>query len=108
MKTMALIAALLACTAANAKIVVLDIDLPLDQVAASQAPMKVGDHHRARIFYDDTTIDPKTKIVRVIHMQHFVGKWIPEDLNDVTMPMTESLLFGGDDDEWAGHRTVRR
>ena len=80
-------------TAALARVVALDIDLPLDQVAPSK-PFKVGDHHRARIFYDDSATDPKTHVVRVLHMQHLLGSvhWEPKRLDAVAMPMTDAWL----------------
>ena len=48
-------AALTACMLsplASARIIAIDIDLPIDQVAAEQPGIKLGDHHRARVFYD--------------------------------------------------------
>jgi len=79
--------------AARAAIIALDIDLPLDQIAPGR-PFKLGDHHRARIFYDDSAIDPRTHIVHVIHMQHWTGPrgWEPERLDAVAMPMTDAWL----------------
>lgn len=86
------------CTAlwassAFAHLVALDIDLPLDQVAPGK-PFKVGDHHHARIFYDDSKIDPVTHIVRVLHMQHLMGpgRWEPARLDAVAMPMSDAWL----------------
>jgi hypothetical protein len=78
---------------ASAHIVALDIDLPLDQIATGR-PFKVGDHHHARIFYDDTAIDPKTHRVRVLHMQHLMGpgQWVPARLDAVEMPMIDAWL----------------
>ena len=80
-------------TAALARVVALDIDLPLDQVAPGK-PFKLGDHHRARIFYDDATMDHKTHVVRVLHMQHLLGSghWEPRRLDAVAMPMTDAWL----------------
>jgi hypothetical protein len=77
---------------AQAAIVVLNLDMPLDRVAPDQRGMKVGDHHRARIFYDDTSINPKTHRVPVIHMEHWMGRWVPEALGDATMPMPDAWL----------------
>lgn len=78
---------------ANAHLVALDIDLPLDQIATGR-PFKVGDHHHARIFYDDASVDPKTHRVRVLHMQHMMGPghWVPARLDAVEMPMTDAWL----------------
>jgi hypothetical protein len=84
---------LLPATSAVARVVPLDIDLPLDQVAPGK-PFKVGDHHRARIFYDDAAVNPKTHLVRVLHMQHLLGpgRWEPERLDAVAMPMSDAWL----------------
>ena len=84
------------CLPANlavALVVALDIDLPLDQVAPGK-PFKVGDHHRARIFYDDAAVNPKTRVVRVLHMQHLLGPdhWEPKRLDAVAMPMSDAWL----------------
>jgi hypothetical protein len=78
---------------ASARIIALDIDLPLDQIGAGR-PFKVGDHHHARVFYDDTTIDQKTHRVRVLHMQHLLGPagWVPARLDAIEMPMTDAWL----------------
>jgi hypothetical protein len=80
------------CSAANAAIVVLEVDLPLDKVASGREGMKVGDHHRARIFYDESSINPKTHIVPVIHMEHMMGTWVPTVVGDPTMPMRDAWL----------------
>ena len=90
MAAAALIATL--CSAATATIVVLEVDLPLDMVAAGREGMKVGDHHRARIFYDESSINPKTHIVPVIHMEHMMGTWVPTVVGDPTMPMRDAWL----------------
>jgi hypothetical protein len=69
---------------AQAKIVVLNIDLPLDQG---------GDHNQARIFYDDATIDASRHVVRVLQMQWLEGgRWQPQTLDPVAMPMTDAWL----------------
>ncbi len=88
-----MVACCLPVTPAVARVVALDIDLPLDQVAPGK-PFKVGDHHRARIFYDDAAIDPKTHVVRVMHMQHLLGPghWEPKRLDAVAMPMSDAWL----------------
>jgi len=86
------LALLAACPMTNAAIVVLDLDLPLDYVAPGRADMKIGEHHLARVFYDDSCINPKTHVVRVIHMEHWMGKWVPEKVGDSTMPMSDAWL----------------
>jgi hypothetical protein len=91
-KAMVMAALLASCTPAFAAIVVLELDLPLDKVAPDRQGMKPGDHHRARIFYDDTSVNPKTHIVPVIHMQHLMGTWVPALVGDPTMPMGDAWL----------------
>ena len=78
---------------AHARIIALDIDLPLDQIASNK-PYKSGDHHHARVFYDEAMVDPKTHRVRVLHMQHLLGPvgWVPARLDAVEMPMTDAWL----------------
>jgi hypothetical protein len=116
----------LAANGAQARIVAIDLDLPIDQVAAG-SPIKVGDHHHARIFYDTDKVDRKTHRVKPLHMQHLVaGQWIPERLDPITMSMDDSWLdlgtspyayhyhssMGGgstvDFDETARRMTIRR
>ena len=81
------------CSAASAAIIVLEVDLPLDKVAAGREGMKAGDHHRARIFYDESSINPRTHIIPVIHMQHMMmGNWVPALIGDPTMPMRDAWL----------------
>jgi hypothetical protein len=77
----------------EARIVALDIDLPLDRVGTGRG-FQVGDHHHARIFYDDARIDARTHRVRVLHMQHLLGSvgGIPARLDAVAMPMTDAWL----------------
>jgi hypothetical protein len=82
----------LAAPAAPAAIVVLNVDMPLDQVAPDTVGMKIGDHHFARIFYDDTSVDPQTHRAPVIHMQHWMGRWTPELVGDPAMPMADAWL----------------
>lgn len=88
-----LVACCLGAGAAHARIVALDIDLPLDQIGPGR-PFKVGDHHHARVFYDDAMIDSKTHRVRVLHMQHLLGPagWVPARLDSEAMPMTDAWL----------------
>jgi hypothetical protein len=78
---------------AHAAIIALEIDMPLDKVAADRPGPPLGEHHRARIFYDDTRINAKTRRVPVIHMQHMMmGSWVPARIGDVTMPMGDAWL----------------
>jgi hypothetical protein len=89
-------AALTACVLsplAGARIIAIDIDLPIDQVAAEQPGIKIGDHHRARVFYDTAKVDRKTGRVKPLHMQHMMGgQWVPLRLDALQMPMDDSWL----------------
>jgi hypothetical protein len=88
----ALVSLLALAWSAHARIVVLNIDLPLDQVAAGQRA-KLNEHHSVRIFYDDATVDPKTHVVRVLQMQHLDGdQWKPKTLDPSAMPMIDAWL----------------
>jgi hypothetical protein len=64
---------------AEAKIVYLDMDVELDQVAPEDAKMyRVGGHDLDRIAYDDSTVDPVTHTVRITYLAHFImGRWMP-------------------------------
>jgi hypothetical protein len=77
---------------ADAAIVALDVTMPLDRVAPGRPEIKVGDVQRARIFYDDAGIDPKTHKVRVIHMEQGMGRWAPWLACDATLPMADAWL----------------
>lgn len=89
------VAAWLALSApAEARIVVLQLELPVDRIGEAASAGKIGDVHHARIFYDDAKIDPKTHVARVLHMQHEVGpgNWIPARLDPVYMPMGDAWI----------------
>jgi hypothetical protein len=77
---------------ADAAVVALDVTMPLDRVAPGRPELAVGDLHRARIFYDDAAIDPKKHIVRVLHMEHWMGRWAPQLACDPTLPMADAWL----------------
>jgi hypothetical protein len=64
---------------AEAKIVYLDMDVELDQVAPVDAKLyRVGGHDLDRIAYDDSTVDPVTHKVRITYLAHFImGRWMP-------------------------------
>ena len=76
---------------AEAKIVALDIDIVLDRVSPEEPAMKVGMHHEARIYYDDSTIDSATHRVRVLHQQH-TPMLIPKHLDPGAEPMSNAWL----------------
>lgn len=90
---MLLAIALLVSVPAFAKILVINIRIPLDQVPPNSPQFHIGDIHRARVIFDDAGVDPKTKRIKPIHMQHFVGgKWTPASADPVAMPMEDAWI----------------
>ena len=87
----ALVFGLLATGPSHAKIVALDIDIVLDQISPEEKMMRIGQHHEARVFYDDAKIDPVTHRVAVLHEQH-TPALIPKHLNPAQMPMSNAWL----------------
>jgi len=75
----------------HAAIVALDVDIIIDQVSPEEKSMTVGMHHEARVFYDDTKIDPATHRVALLHEQH-TPMLIPKHLNPAQMPMSNAWL----------------
>jgi hypothetical protein len=81
--------------AAHAAIVAMDVEIILDQVAPDEKNIAVGQHHEARVFFDDTKIDPVTHRVALLHEQH-TPALIPKHLNPAQMPMSNAWLdFSG-------------
>lgn len=69
-----------------------DMQVRLDQVAAGEQT-SVGTVDHMRLVYDQGAIDPKTKHVRLINLQHFTGgKYQPEHPDAVLMPMDDAWL----------------
>ena len=75
----------------HAAIVALDIDITLDAVSPEEKQLHIGQHHEARVFYDDSKIDPATHRVVVLHEQH-TPALIPKHLNPAQMPMSNAWL----------------
>jgi hypothetical protein len=71
---------------AEAKIVYLDMDVELDQVAPEDAKMyRVGGHDLDRIAYDDSAVDPITHKVKITYLAHFIfGRWMPTTPTDTS------------------------
>ncbi len=79
----------------GATIVALDIDITLDQLSSEETHFTIGQHHQARVFFDDTKIDPVSHRVAVLHEQH-TPALIPKHLNPGQMPMSNAWLdFSG-------------
>jgi len=82
---------------AHATIVAMDVEIILDQVAPDEKQIAIGQHHEARVFFDDTKIDPATHRVALLHEQH-TPALIPKHLNPAQMPMSNAWLdFSGPD-----------
>lgn len=72
--------------------VMLNMYVTLDQVAAGEAS-RLGDVDRLRVVYDANAIDPITKRVPLINLQHFIGgAYTPSHPDPVMMPMTDAWL----------------
>jgi hypothetical protein len=71
---------------AEAKIVYLDMDVELDQIAPEDAKMyRVGGHDLDRIAYDDSTVDPVTHKAKITYLAHFImGRWMPTTPTDTS------------------------
>lgn len=71
-------------------VVALDVDILIDQTApANRAYM--GQHHNARLFYDEAAVDPASHHVVLLHLQH-TPALIPHHLNPAEMPMFNAWL----------------
>jgi hypothetical protein len=72
--------------------VMLNMYVTLDEVAAGE-PSQRGDVDRLRVVYDANAIDPVTKHVPLINMQHFIGgAFSPPHPDPVMMPMNDAWL----------------
>jgi hypothetical protein len=73
----------------------LNMTVTLDEAAPGQ-PGKVGDVDRLRIVYDANALDPKTKRVKLLNLQHFTGgRYIPPAPDPAVMPMDDAWLDTG-------------
>jgi hypothetical protein len=78
--------------ASSPAITMLNMTVTLDEVAPGQ-PSKVGDVDKLRIVYDANAIDPKTRRVKLLNMQHFAGgRYSPPAPDPTMMPMDDSWL----------------
>jgi hypothetical protein len=72
--------------------VALNFNVTLDQVAAGEKS-RVGDVDRMRVVYDANSVDPVTKRVGIINLQHFIdGAFNPAHPDAVMMPMNDAWL----------------
>jgi hypothetical protein len=72
--------------------VLLDMYVILDQVAAGENS-QIGDVDRLRVVYDANAIDPVTKRVGVINLQHFIGGvFSPPHPDAALMPTRDAWL----------------
>jgi hypothetical protein len=77
--------------AAAHKIIALDVSITIDQVSPEEKGMAVGQHHEARLFYDQADVDPVTHRVALLHEQH-TPALIPKRLNAAQMPMSNAWI----------------
>jgi hypothetical protein len=70
----------------------LDLYVTLDQVAAGERS-RVGDVDHMRVVYDASAIDPVTRRVTPINLQHFIGgAFQPPHPDPAMMPMNDAWL----------------
>src|ERR1700727_2434353 len=73
-------------------VTMLNMTVTLDEVAPGQ-PGKVGDVDRLRIVYDASAVDPATKQVKLLNLQHFTGgRYFPPAPDPTQMPTDDSWL----------------
>jgi hypothetical protein len=78
--------------AAAPAITMLNMTVTLDEVAPGQ-PGKIGGVDRLRIVYDANAVDPKTRRVKLLNLQHFMdGRYSPPSPDSAAMPMDDSWL----------------
>jgi hypothetical protein len=70
----------------------LNLYVTLDQVAEGERS-KIGDVDHMRVVYDANALDPLTRRVRLINLQHFTGgAFDPPHPDPVMMPMNDAWL----------------
>jgi hypothetical protein len=80
-------------TPAKSTIVMLNVDGVIEYVDPDQKGYVVGGHDKVRIVYDEAAVDPKTHIVKLLNMQHFVrDHYSPARPNPTQMPMDDAWL----------------
>ena len=73
-------------------VTMLNMAVTLDDVAPGQ-PGKVGDVDRLRIVYDANAVEPHTKRVKLLNLQHFTGgQYIPPAPDPSVMPTDDAWL----------------
>jgi hypothetical protein len=76
-------------------VTMLNMEVTLDEAAPGQ-PGKIGDIDRLRIVYDANAVDPKTKRVKLLNLQHFIGgRYIPPAPDPTVMPTDDAWLDVG-------------
>jgi hypothetical protein len=73
-------------------ITMLNMAVTLDEVAPGQ-PGRIGDVDRLRIVYDANAVDPKTRRVKLLNLQHFTGgHYVPPAPDPAVMPTDDAWL----------------
>jgi len=80
----------LVAPSAEAKIVARDIKIVMDKTSPDHKA-DLGKTHEARIYYDDSTIDPVTHRVKILHQQHTPMR-IPKHPDPAVMPVANAWL----------------
>jgi hypothetical protein len=69
-----------------------DMDVAIDTVAAGEHAIP-GAHDKLRLVFDRAAIDPRTRRVPLLNLQHYVGgRYQPEHPDPVFMPMNDAWL----------------
>jgi hypothetical protein len=91
----ALSTALAATGASASAITMVNMTVTLDIVAAGE-PGKIGDIDHLRLVFDADAVDPKTKRVKLLNVQHFTGgRYAPPAPDAHVMPTDDSWLDTG-------------
>jgi hypothetical protein len=62
-------------------------------LASAGALGNIGDIDQLRLRFDTNSVDPATRRVALLNMQHFMnGTWSPATHDDVVMPMSDAWL----------------
>jgi len=69
-----------------------DMDVAIDTVATGEQATP-GSHDKLRLVFDRSAVDPRTRRVPLVNLQHFVaGRYQPEHPDAVFMPMNDAWL----------------
>jgi len=75
---------------ASHHIIALDVDILIDRTSAADHHF-LGQHHNARLYYDEAAVDPISHRVVLLHLQH-TPALLPKHLDPAEMPMSNAWL----------------